>query len=868
MSCQSKRLSSQGWSAFYRIWIGGKLIAAAALIAVCLTPTMGWSQLTSYSQDFETLDPAPGSFAGSSLSDDGWRIFTNVFNPSGVFLYAYGPFLAPNGPIPEGGFGPAYSQIVLGQGDAPQGEQQLVIFSDYNNVDHAIGNLIEANVFQEQIIAASNVGETWTFAFDAKRGDIAGDTTALAFIKTLNPLTGFSLTNFLTISTTSLPNEWARYSLSIDIDASLEGQILQIGFLSVATNYDPSRVLYDNITFDVDDGSREGAQRKRLVVNTTSDTDDGTCDDTHCSLREAINTANADPNKNRIHFRIKDNDPQAPCGPGSGTQNVCEIKLLSGLPVIDGGPVAIDGSMREKRHDVPGRPWRRPGIAIDGTDARFVHALEFRGGADRVTSGSSVRGLVISNFKTNSILGVINAGFGIIAYDSDHFHVMGNYIGTNHDGTEIRGTMANGVGVFDGSDHVRIGSRLPDDRNVLLSQANINFDPGNFVYEAGNAIITGILGLGEGRTANDHKVVGNYIGINALGDQVEAPRASWDDGIEVPYVSSGLINDAPLCPEGCEANDIEISRNELYNTGVRGIYPIMDTVDWPSVTSRNISIIGNSVTAGSGEGMTVWGSFEDVVIAGNSIVGNGRIGIKVDSFDARGTFIPGPTNVLIAGNYISGNEANVVLTGDDAVVTELAPTDITIVGNEIRDRVGTDSIGIDLMAVGRGEVLGDGVTPNDDMDADVDGANNLQNFPLLSSATVLTKGKDWWQGGRLVVEGSLNSEPNSRYRIDFYASDTSFELPGTVVDDQGTVASTFAEGERYLGYIEVLTGDDGNVQNGFVAVLKAPTPGSAITATATKVVDERPGKRLCRQLDCLLDKLGDTSEFSPAVIAD
>ena len=31
------------------------------------------------------------------------------------------------------------------------------------------------------------VGETWVFAFDAKRGNIAGASTALAFIKTIDP---------------------------------------------------------------------------------------------------------------------------------------------------------------------------------------------------------------------------------------------------------------------------------------------------------------------------------------------------------------------------------------------------------------------------------------------------------------------------------------------------------------------------------------------------------------------------------------------------------------------------------------------------------------------------------------------------------
>ena len=56
-----------------------------------------------------------------------------------------------------------------------------------------------------------------------------------------------TLTNFITLDTTSLPTTWGGYALSISIDPSLVGQILQIGFSNKATNYEPSGVLYDNI---------------------------------------------------------------------------------------------------------------------------------------------------------------------------------------------------------------------------------------------------------------------------------------------------------------------------------------------------------------------------------------------------------------------------------------------------------------------------------------------------------------------------------------------------------------------------------------------------------------------------------------------
>ena len=36
-----------------------------------------------------------------------------------------------------------------------------------------------------------------------------------------------------------------------------------------------------------------------FTVNSASDNDDGTCDTNHCSLREALNTANANPGLER-----------------------------------------------------------------------------------------------------------------------------------------------------------------------------------------------------------------------------------------------------------------------------------------------------------------------------------------------------------------------------------------------------------------------------------------------------------------------------------------------------------------------------------------------------------------------------------------
>jgi len=213
----------------------------ATVAAIAFMPASN-AALVNYSQDFEGMTQSDPNALGA----DDWLVFGNVFDSGGVYLYGYGAFPAPNGCSTS----PAFSCVAAGDGGPSQGTQQLVVFSDYNNTDHAIGFLIESNVFQEQTIGAGDVGKTMSFSFDAKKGDIAGSSTALAFIKTLDPNAGFALTNFITIDTTSIPITWGTYSLSIFIDASLNGQLLQFGFLNNASNYESSGVLYDNVCFN------------------------------------------------------------------------------------------------------------------------------------------------------------------------------------------------------------------------------------------------------------------------------------------------------------------------------------------------------------------------------------------------------------------------------------------------------------------------------------------------------------------------------------------------------------------------------------------------------------------------------------------
>jgi exo-beta-1,3-glucanase (GH17 family) len=214
----------------------------------CVNNVCELTLVCEYEQDFEALDPA----ASDALQSDGWLYFGNVFDGTGAFKFGFGPFPAPTttGQI---------SAIATGEGGPDQGANQLLVFSNYDccgpgttNEGHFNGtDLVETIVFQEiNPILAIDIGRTFTFEFDAKRGNIGGATTAQAFIRTLDPNAGFATTNNVVLDTTSIPASWATYSITLDLsDPALVGQILQFGFSTVASNFEGAGNFYDNISF-------------------------------------------------------------------------------------------------------------------------------------------------------------------------------------------------------------------------------------------------------------------------------------------------------------------------------------------------------------------------------------------------------------------------------------------------------------------------------------------------------------------------------------------------------------------------------------------------------------------------------------------
>jgi CSLREA domain-containing protein len=226
-----------------------------------------------------------------------------------------------------------------------------------------------------------------------------------------------------------------------------------------------------------------------------------------------------------------------------------------------------------------------------------------------------------------------------------------------------------------------------------------------------------------------------------------------------------------------------------------------------NLISGNLGNGGVSLLSGSN---SVQGNLIGVAADGSSLLGNATGVLSVGSSNTIGGLNAADANV-IAGNVGTG------------VLVAAGATGVTIEGNAI---FANGLLGIDLSSAAVG--TSDGVTPNDPGDADT-GSNNLQNFPVLTSAELTTF-------GQLTVKGSLNGTANGTFRVELFAN-------------IGTDPSGFGEGQTFVNAANIPTDSGGNVLfNIIVAFAPGVSSHQFITATATDLV------------------AGDTSEFSASVV--
>jgi hypothetical protein len=199
---------------------------------------------------------------------------------------------------------------------------------------------------------------------------------------------------------------------------------------------------------------------------------DGICDTTanqttKCSLRAAIQEANADPDASLIRFRIK-----------GGSSPIKTIRPNAPLPTIT-SRTTIDGYTQTGAAVNTAAPGTNAVLRIE-LDGRFITAAGLS-----ATAPVTIRGLAIYWF-----------GRGIqLSAGSEGSQVMGNFIGTDATGTKDRGNDSTGI-LVNAAD-VRIGSIVRADRNLISGNTSSGINLG---IAAARARIQGNL-IGTGKNA-------------------------------------------------------------------------------------------------------------------------------------------------------------------------------------------------------------------------------------------------------------------------------------------------------------------------------------------------------------------------------
>ena len=293
-----------------------------------------------------------------------------------------------------------------------------------------------------------------------------------------------------------------------------------------------------------------------FTVNSANDADDGTCDATHCSLREAINTANAHAGADTIAFNISGEGPHT-------------IQPTSALPDIT-DPVVIDGytqSGASPNTNPVGQGLNTVlKIELDGTNAgALVNGLTI------TARSSTVRGLTINRFTADGIRLETN-GSNVIA---------GNFIGTDVTGTMALGNSSMGVHMVSAANNT-IGGKTPEAVN-LISGNGSNGVMFNGPLTVGNVVQGNLVGTDvSGAVAlGNNNGVHNFNGSNnTIGGTTAAARnvISGNAGAGVSIFSSaGSGATGNLVQGNFIGTDISGSGNLGNSTGVLIPNPPKDT---------------------------------------------------------------------------------------------------------------------------------------------------------------------------------------------------------------------------------------------------------------------------------------------------
>ena len=420
------------------------------------------------------------------------------------------------------------------------------------------------------------------------------------------------------------------------------------------------------------------ARAASVSVNTTSDVNDGNTTsianlianpgaDGKISLREAIVAANNSPGDDTINFSI----PYGDAGYDS-IMGYWTIQPTSVLPPLTGGGTDINGYSQMGALQATDSALAVIKIRLDGT------LISLQNGLNIASASNRVRGLSIVNFPGNGIF-IYNFGEKTAEYNI----ISGNYIGLEPDYMTANGNDLNGIYIAFGARFNTIGGGSAAERNVISSNGVSSSQD----WE-GIAI--------HGAETQGNVVMGNYIGTDAVGANRRANRL---DGVRIyggahsnvigpdNLISGNNRDGVRIAGNGTDNNQVlgnwiglnAAGDDDIYN--IHGVY-ITDgaqenTIGGTAPTQLNV-ISGND-NAG-------------VALSGTNTSSNVVSGNYIGTAPDGGSAIPNDYGVLImqaaSNNTIGGDSAaeRNVISGnlDDGVLLENSgTTGNTVMGNII-----------------------------------------------------------------------------------------------------------------------------------------------------------------------------------------
>jgi CSLREA domain-containing protein len=649
----------------------------------------------------------------------------------------------------------------------------------------------------------------------------------------------------------------------------------------------------------------QGAPAATFTVNSTNDVDDGACNAAHCSLREAINAANAAAGSDIIAFNIA----------GAGVKT---ISPTSALPPLT-GPTIMDGLTQ------PGATcaaWP-PTLLVVLSGAMAGPSTP---GLQVMTSASTVRGLVVNGWDDYGI-GISGAGN----------RVECSFVGTNAAGTAAA-PNAVGIGIVGGGSN-NIGGNVAGTRNLISGNAGdgvflTNGVSNNAVY--GNYIgvdVSGALDLGNGNSgvafsnasnntvglpnpasrnviagnnntgivfnngSNNNSVVANYIGLNAAG------TAAVPNSVAGVFINNGagnIIGDSSAPARNIISGNA--SQGVLIFGPSSGNFVRGNTIGLDPAGAVAIPNQGPGVRLASGATLNVIGGSVDAarnVISGNEIEGvliheagtdnntveRNTIGVAADGVTARPNGTLGVALAAAAGNQVLDNVISGNLSGGVAISSAGADNNVlqgnkigvgadgvTPVGNGVTPVEGGGGPGVSIYQ-GDGNQVG-GLAAGDGNIVAYNGGNGLQ---VQEGVGNRLRGNSIYSNGALGIDLDADGvTPNDPLDPDTggnllqnYPTLTSASVGGGVsvagainttpstaikIDVYGNAtcdSSGNGEGATHLGEIAITTNGSGD--GPFAATFPVSPGGFWLTATATDPAGNTSEFGPCRALGCYLD---------------